>query len=201
MLQSHSLLWHYLQVGSILLLLALALLMWKRGLHAQFPAFFGYLLLEAFGGAILYAFDVMPTISPVVFWRSFLGFLIAEGIIKFVIIAEVFTHLMRRYLALSKLGKALISCTGVLLLFTATAIAAYANAKAFWLISATRILGRSVSLVQCGLILFLFVFVARFHLNWGRADFGIALGLGVVAAVNLIQWALTVDWLLREKGY
>ena len=39
MLQAHSLLWHYLWVAPNLLLLLLALRMWRRHLHKQHPVF------------------------------------------------------------------------------------------------------------------------------------------------------------------
>ena len=58
MLQPHSLLWHYLSVAPAVLLVVLALMMWRRGLHKEFPAFFGYTIFEAAGGGIIYALDV-----------------------------------------------------------------------------------------------------------------------------------------------
>jgi|ERR1022692_1192264 hypothetical protein len=205
MLQPHSLLWHYLWVAPYIFLLVLALLMWKRGLHRQFPAFFCYAIFEATGGAVIYAIDVSP-VSATIYWWSYLSFLVVEVFIKFVVIGEVFNHLLRSYPPLGRLAKVLISGVGIFLVFTATIIAAYANPTPFWLISATRILGRSVSVVQCGLIVFLFVFAAHFHLRWERSVLGITLGFGIAASVYLAYWALTADWLfghwlLGQKSY
>jgi len=201
MLQPHSILWHFLWVAPCILLALLALLMWKRGLHKEFPAFFCYAILEAAGGGIIYAIDVSPSASGMTYWWSYFFFLILEGIVKFIVVGEVFTHLLRRYAPLGRLAKVLVSGVGIVLVFTATMIAAYANPTPFWLISATRILGRSVSVVQCGLILFLFVFAAHFHLRWGRSAFGITIGFGIAASVHLAYWALAADWLLGQKSY
>jgi hypothetical protein len=200
-LEPHSFLWHYLWVAPCILLALLALLMWKRGLHREFPAFFCYALFEAAGGGIIYAVAVSPQLSGAVFWRSYFPFLIVEVFIKFLVIGEVFTHLLRHYPPLARLAKLLISGLGVVLVFTATILAAYANPTASWLISATRILERSVSVVQCGLILFLFLFAAHFHLRWRSPVFGITLGFGIVASVNLAYWAVVAGWLFGEKGY
>jgi hypothetical protein len=200
MLQPHSLLWHYLSVAPAVLLVVLALMMWRRGLHKEFPAFFGYTIFEAAGGGIIYALDVSP-VSATVYWWSYLLFQVVEALIKLVVIGEVFTKLLRRYPPLGKLAKVLISSVGAILVFTATIIAAYANSTNFWLISASRILGRSVSVVLCGLILFLFIFAAYFHLRWERAVFGITLGFGVAASVYLAHWALMAEWLLGQKSY
>jgi hypothetical protein len=200
MLQPHSFLWHYLWVASCVLLAFLAILMWRRGLHKEFPAFFCYAIFEAAGGGILYVIDVTPSVPATAYWWSYLSFLIAEAFIKFVVTGEVFTHLLRRYPSLGRMAKLLISGVGIFLVFTATIIAAYASPTAFRLISATRILGRSVSVVQCGLIVFLFVFAARFHLSWKRSVFGITLGFGIVASTYLAYWALMADWLLGQKS-
>jgi hypothetical protein len=202
MLEPHSLLWHYLWVAPCVLLGVLALVMWKRGLHREFPAFFCYAIFEAVGGGAIYAIDVTPSVfSDGVYWWSYFFFLVLEVFVKFLVIGEVFTLLLRRYPPLGRLARALISGVGLVLVFTATIIAAYANPATYWLISATRILGRSVSVVQCGLILFLFVFAAHFHLRWERSVFGITLGFGIVSSVYLAHWALMAGWLLGQKSY
>ncbi|MGB9286397.1 MAG: hypothetical protein WCB59_20475, partial [Candidatus Sulfotelmatobacter sp.] len=201
MLQPHSFLWHYLWLAPCLLLAILACLMARRGLHKDFPAFFGYIIFEAAGGATVYAIDICPSFSAAAYWRSYLLFLIAEVVLKFVVIGELFTHFLRRYPSLGGLAKTLLGGVGILLGVTAIIIAAYANSTAFWLISATRVLGRSASVVQCWLIVFLFLFAARFHLKWEHSVLGIALGFGVVASVYLAYWALMAEWLLGQKSY
>jgi hypothetical protein len=201
MLEPHSFLWHYLWVAPCTLLALLAFFMWKRGLYREFPAFFCYAVFEAVGSGVMYAVDVSPRVSGAIYWRSYFSFLIVEVFIKFVVIGEVFTHLLRLYPSLGKSAKVLTTGVGVALVFAATMIAAYAHPAAFWLISATRILGRSVSVVQCGIILFLFLFAAHFHLRWGRSVFGITLGFGIVASVYLAYWALMAGWLLGQKTY
>ncbi|MGA7399666.1 MAG: hypothetical protein WCC99_23050 [Candidatus Sulfotelmatobacter sp.] len=201
MFQPHSLLWHYLSVAPSVLLALLALLMWRRGMHKEFPAFFCYAIFEAAGGGVLYAIDLSPSISAAAYWRSYLCFLLVEGLIKLIAIGEVFTHLLRRYQSLGRFARVLISGVGIVLVFAATVIAAYANPTPFWLISATRILSRSVSVVQCGLILFVLIFAAHFHLTWGRAAFGITLGFAVLSSVYVGHWALLADWLLGQKSY
>ncbi len=201
MFHPHSLLWHYLWVGPYVLLAALASLMRSRGLHKRYPAFFCYAIFEAVGGSAIYILDITPSFSDATYWRGSFVFLVIEVLVKFAVVGEVFTELLRRYRPLSKLARVLVSGIGVLLILTGTIIAAYASSTNFWLISATRILGRSVSIAQCGLIIFLFIFAAYFHLTWDRPVFGITLGFGLVASFNLSYWALTAGWLLGPKSY
>jgi hypothetical protein len=202
MLQPHSLLWHYLWIAPDVLLALLALAMLRRGLHRQFPAFFCYAVFESVGGAIVYTIDVTPSIfSDQTYWWSYLSFLFIEVVVKLLVVGEVFIHLLRRYPALGSFGKTLISGLGILLVFAATIIAAFANPTPFWLISATRILGRSTSLVQCGLIIFVIVFAAHFHLTWERHVFGIVLGFAISGSVYVAHWALMTDWFFGSKSY
>jgi hypothetical protein len=199
MLQPHSLLWHYLWVAPCVLQGLLALLMWKRSIHKQYPAFFVYIVFEAMGGAIIYALDNASSVSGPVYWRSYFAFLFIEAFIKFAVVGEVFNYLLCNYPPLGKLGKLLIKGVGILLILTATAVAAYSNPATYVL--ATRILARSVSIVQCGLILFLFVFAAHFHLKWNNAAFGITLGFGISASIYLAHWALMAARTFGPKSY
>ena len=201
MLQPHSLLWHYLWVAPSAVLAVLSFVMWKRGLHRKFPAFFCYVIFEALGGGVIYAIDVSRSLSATVYWWSYFFFLLVEILIKFAVIGEVFTHLLRHYPPLGNLARFLVSAVGTLLVFTATVLGAYANPSLSLLVSATRIMGRSVSVVQCGLILFLFVFAAHFHLKWERAVFGVTLGFGIIASFNLAYWALMAGWFLGDHSF
>jgi hypothetical protein len=201
MLQPHSLLWHYLWIAPCAILVALAVMMWKRGLHKEFPAFFSYAIFESVGGAIIYALDISPHVSGETYWRSYFFFSALDVLIKFAVIGEVFTHLLRRYAPLGRLAKILITGVGAVLILTAVILAAYSNSTAFWVISATRILGRSVSVVQCGLIVFIVAFASRYDLRWERSVFGMALGLGIVAGVHVAYWALMQEWFLGQRTY
>jgi hypothetical protein len=202
MLQPHSLLWHYLWIAPDALLAFLAFAMLRRGLQRQFPAFFCYTVFESAGGAIIYAIDVTPSLfSDRAYWWSYLSFLLIEVVVKLVVVGEIFTHLLRRYSTLGRFGKTLISSLGILLVFAATLIAAFANTTPFWLISATRILGRSTSLVECGLVIFLIVFAAYFHLTWEHRIFGIVLGFAISASIYVAHWALMTEWFFGSKSY
>ena len=101
-----------------------------------------------------------------------------EVVIKFVVIGEVFTHLLRRYPSAWRTGQETLTGVGILLGLRQHH-RGLRKSTASWIISTTRVLGRSASVVQCGLIVFLFLFAAHFHLKWERPVFGIALGLGI----------------------
>jgi hypothetical protein len=52
------------------------------------------------------------------------------------------------------------------------------------------LLDRSVAIIQAGLLLFLFLFSRVFGLSWRNFTFGVGLGFGIFASMDLAVWAL-----------
>jgi len=195
MLQPHSLLWHYLWIGPHILQVAMAFILWRRGIHKRFPVFFTYLLFEALEEFVLYGMDVVPSISANAWWRTFCAGLVIEGVIRLAIIGELFFHLLRSRPAIAAMGRKLISGTGAVLVLLATLAAAYApvDNQQFALGYRGHLLQQTLYLIECGLILFLFLFTAVFKLNWDRKTFGIAVGRGISSSVHLATWAVVAN--------
>jgi hypothetical protein len=189
MLQAHTFLWHYLWVAPNLLLLSLALILWKRGTARQFPAFFAFAVLGAIGQLSVYAADVLPFVSGETFWRIDCADLMLEAVLKFVLIAEIFALLFGSYASVARLGRLLIRALGVILIFTAAVAAAYAP-KLVAIINGANLIGQTIYIVESGVLAFIFLFSFYFRLSWPRQLFGIALGLSVSACIHLATWAL-----------
>ncbi|MFZ0950693.1 MAG: hypothetical protein WAN17_00425 [Candidatus Sulfotelmatobacter sp.] len=194
MLQAHSLLWHYLWVAPNLLLLLLAVLLWRRKLHEQYPIFLIFAVVTPTELFVLYAADVIPSVSGDTFWRIAWGSLLVEALVKFALIGEIFSRVFGLYPSLAKLGRSFITGVGVVLVLLATVAAAHTpKDNIHWIVSGAHILEQTIYLIECGLILFLFLFAAYFKLSWSRSAFGITLGLGVSATVHLATWALMAN--------
>jgi hypothetical protein len=195
MLQAHSFLWHYLWIAPHALQVILAVLMWRRGLHRLFPVFLAYAIFEAIEEFVLYGMDVLPWVRAETFWQVFFVGLIIEGMIRFAVIGELFYHLLRPWPALAKLGSQLVRGAGAVLVILATLAAAYApiDHPQYSLVSRAHILQQSLYIVQCGLLLSLFLFAAHFRLAWNNRTFGVALGLGIVACEHLGTWAVMAN--------
>jgi hypothetical protein len=203
MLQAHSFLWHYLWLAPHILQVGLAVWIWRRGLHKLFPVFLAYAIFEAIEEFTLYGMDVLPWVKAETFWRAFWVGLIIEGLIKFALIGELFLHLLRSWPALAKLGSWLIRGTGAVLVLLATLAAAYApiDNPQYSFISRAHILQQTLYIIECGLILFLFLFAAHFELTWNRRTFGIALGLGILSCEHMGTWAVMASGALLDKRH
>ncbi len=191
MFQAHSLLWHYLWVAPNLLLLILALLMWKRRLIPQVPVFFAFAILTALTELTEYATDVIPTVSAATYWRADWANLLIQGVLKFALVGEIFAHVFGSYESIARLGRLLIRALGVGLVFAAAIAAAYAPKNShFGIISGAWLLDQTTFIVESGLLVFIFVFSLYFHLVWDRRLFGITLGLSISSCVHLASWAV-----------
>jgi uncharacterized membrane protein YsdA (DUF1294 family) len=191
MLQAHSLLWHYLWIAPYALNLALGLVLWRRGLQRSYPLFFCYLIVVSIEELVLYGFDLSSAITWKIWWCTFWAGTIAEGLLKFAVVGELFHHLLRSWPALAKLGSNLVAGAGALLLLLATLAAAFTTSDyAHWLVSGGHILMQTVYIIEAGLILSLFLFAGYFRLPWERFTFGIALGFAVVWCEHLAAWAV-----------
>jgi hypothetical protein len=203
MLQAHSLLWHYLWLAPHVLQIALAIVLLRRGLHKLFPIFLAYIIFEAVEEFTLYGMDVLPWVRAETFWQAFWVGLIIEGFLKFALIGELFSHLLHPWPALGKLGSQLIRGTSAVLVLLATLAAAYApiDNPQYSFISRAHILQQTLYIVECGLVLFLFLFAAHFKLAWDNRTFGIALGLGILSCEHMGAWAVMASGALLDKRY
>ena len=194
MLQAHSFLWHYLWIAPNVLLMALAAILWKRGLHRQYPFFFAFAILGSIEQLTLYAADITPSVHAETWWHIFWGGLLVEALLKFALIGEIFGQAFDSYRSIAKLSKILIRGVGVTLVLVAAVAAAYAPKDSpYGIISGAHVLEQTVYLIESGLLLFIFLFSAYFRLTFSRQRLGIALGLAISACVHLATWAVLAN--------
>jgi hypothetical protein len=194
MLQAHSILWHYLWVAPNALLLVLAMVLWQRRLHQQYLAFFLFAILGAFAQLILYAADVIPSVSADTFWHALWSGLLIEAVLKFVLIGELFYRIFGPYPSLAKLGKILIRGVGASLVLVAALVAAFSPvSNSHRIIWGPHLLEQTIYMIESGLLLFLFLFSAYFRLRTERTALGICLGLAISSCTHLATWAIAAN--------
>jgi len=194
MLQAHSPLWNYLWVAPNLFLLVLGFLIWKRGFSRQFPAFLAFAVLAALGELAVFGADIAPFVSAPNFWRVAWANLLLETLLKFLVIGEVVSKLLFPYSSISRMARTLVSGFGATMVLLAALVAGFAHGDSpVRLISGVHLLQQTVFVIQAGLIVFILVLAAYFHLHWDRWSFGILLGLGISACEHLAAWAAVAN--------
>ena len=172
-----------LWIAPALLMALVAAVMRYRHLHRELPAFFSYAVFTAARTPILFFISRSHMdLYSYFYW-------VAEGVsaaLGFAAIYEVFRRLFRAYETTSRLGNLLFRWTAagfVLLAVVAVALAYQSDAS--WLQAGVLAAAQGVRLVQCGLLLFLLFFSSFSGLVWRSHLFGIAVGFGLFAGVQL----------------
>lgn len=185
----------YLWCAHPLLQFAVAAVLWRRGLRKKFPFFFSYLIAQIAIFAV--AFPLARSGNYERFFYVYWGGAVVSALLSFKVIHEVFLDVFRPYDTLKDLGTVLFKWAAVVMLLVSVVVA-FSSANAGnpdgdwdkFLALAAASLQRSVRLVQCGLILFLLLFSGFLGVSRKQSSFGIALGFGLFAFVELVLLAL-----------
>ena len=186
----------YLWCAQLVVHSALAVFMWQRKLHKQFPVFFAFLLAQVASFAILYPLSRSGHVSWY-FGVSWLGEAV-NAILGFKVIHEVFLDVFRSYHTLKDLGTLLFKWAGLVMLLVSVVVAFSNSLDQSPMVHALTTLGRSVRIVQFGLILFLLLFSRFLGVSRKQVSFGIALGFGLAAGVELLLYALNSGGFVRQ---
>lgn len=169
--------------------------MLQRGIHRKFRFFFAYIITQLLTFAVM-----LPT-----YWHSYAASFylywactavsVAFG---FGVIHEVFVDVFRPFHTLRDLGTVLFKWAGLVMLLVAGVVSVSTNASDMppWM-QAIMTTQRCVRIVQVGMVLFLLFFAHYMGVSRRQRSFGIALGFGAFAVVEL---ALIASWVGNHLG-
>ncbi|MCU1308346.1 MAG: hypothetical protein JWN45_3041 [Acidobacteriaceae bacterium] len=181
-------------VLSPLLLLATAYVMHRQRQVREFPAFLAYLIWVALISYFQLALHLFKS------QLHFYSYWITQGIaigLSFVVLYEVFRFVLTSgTLPVNKSTFMLINA--VLLVIAAVIALVFQGADTDKTIYTIMVFTRTVRIVQVGLMLILVVLSISFGFYWSSQAFGITLGFGSYAAVELVN--NTVRAMLGPQG-
>jgi hypothetical protein len=197
--------WHshtvvlYLWCAQPILESVLVLILWRRKLHKQLPVFFLFLLVQIANFAII--FPLYRTGNYNLYFGPFwLGEAI-NAVLGFKVIHEIFLDVFRPYHTLKDLGTLLFKWAGVVMLLVSVVVAFSNSYDQSPLVHAVTTLQRSVRIVQVGLILFLLLFSRFLGASWKQVSFGVSLGFGVLAGMELMLMALNSGGFVKQGNF
>jgi hypothetical protein len=192
--------WYYLWIAPHILQGIILFAMLRRGLHRQFPMFFLYTGFEMLQSGLLLAVSQYVSYFGSVYFQVYAVGLALSTALRFGVIHELFSHFFQRYPALSGAGRLLFRSMTVILLLVAVGLAlaapgsvpddSLAGPAYLSLNTMTFVADRAVMVLQCGLLIALFLFSQYFALAWRSPVFGIALGMGAFASAELTMSAI-----------
>ena len=166
-----------------LLQVVMCFFMARRRLHRELPWFFAYTIFQIVRTAISWSLrHAVP--------HYFYFYWIAEFVsivVGLAVIYEVFRVIVKQHEAVHRTGFLLYRWIAVALLSVATVTAATApGMDSSRIIEGILTLERGVRIIQAGLLFFLFAFASYLGLSWRSYVFGIALGFGMFATIDLV---------------
>src|SRR5258708_10008013 len=169
-------------VGLVVQALVAVLLLAKR-MWGKFPLFTAYMLFSFLYVAVGYAVFQSRSLY-------FSTYIVGESIsmvLELAVVYEIFTHLFSSQPALRRLAKLVFRVVVVLLIFLAGAVI-YAQTPIGekGIGTALLVVQEAARIIEVGLIMFLFLSSSVFGLHWRQNVFGIALGLGILTATQLV---------------
>ncbi|MBI3475061.1 MAG: hypothetical protein HY010_04965 [Acidobacteria bacterium] len=187
----------YLWCAQPLLQGAVAVVMWRRKMHKVFPVFFTYLIAQI--AIFSVTFPIRSADHYELYFYVYWTGAAISALLSFRVIHEVFLDVFRPYDMLKDLGTVLFKWTGLVMLLVSVVVAFSNSSHGDPLSQAVTLLQRSVRMVQCGLILFLLLFAQFLGVSKKQQSFGIALGFGLLASVELILLALYAGGYLHQQ--
>jgi hypothetical protein len=169
----------------------IAALMVRRGQHRKFPFFFGYILTQMFSFCVMFPAYIHNSQSALTFYVYWGGQAISVAC-GFGVIHEVFIDVFRAFHTLRDLGTVLFKWAGLVMLLVAGVVSVSTNSTDvepwFQAIITTQ---RCVRIIQVGMVLFLLFFASYMGVSRRQRSFGIGLGFGSFAIVELV---LVASW-------
>ncbi len=185
---AYYLVWYGLWIMAPLLQLLLVVVMVRRKLRKEFPLFFSYTVFQVLSFVLQFLAYQRSRLEY--FYAYWITGAIAVGL-ALCVIYEIFSSVFRPYESLRDLGATLFRWAALVMLLVAGVMAINGGQSVpNQIMSGILTMERSVRIMQCGLVLFLFLFSRSFGLSTRNHLFGIAAGFGVYAAVELITVSL-----------
>jgi len=173
---------HDVWLTCIILQVLLALVLLIKRTWVSYPIFSAYVFFSLFEASILYVLSQKTMVYFFAFWIcEAIGILLGLAVVR-----EIFTNLFSPHPALRKLATLIFRGAVVALLVLAGGVIYAQSADGRGIANAVLLAAEATRIIEVGLIMFLFLSSSAFGLHWRQNLFGIALGLGMVAAVELV---------------
>ena len=189
---------YLLWIAQPLLEAATVAVMLRRKLHLRYPIFFSYLAYSALVTALLVAVHSSYRTYFYAYWSTnAVSVMLLLGVIY-----ELFTTMFRQHHALRDFGTMLFRWSAVVVVMMAgLMLVSSSGAGTRPLLTAIAQMERAVTVIQCGILLFLVLFSRHLGITWRHQMFGIALGMGTAASVDAVLLSQWIRSIFGNNGF
>jgi uncharacterized protein with PQ loop repeat len=180
-------------IGIGLYAICLGMFIWRKEWRKEYPFFFSYVLFEGLSSALLHVLSFQTNTLHTVSYRTYFYIYWVQSALADIFVLAVFRELFlaafKPFIGLRDMGRLVFRWAAIALILIGSAVlisSSLPSAERVELVVAN--LERAISIMQCAMLLFLFM--ASSHLSLPRSShvFGLSLGFGVLAIANLILY-------------
>jgi len=189
-------------VGSVVVEVAVAAIMLKRRLVRRFPIFF---LSIAFAVLRQAALAAIASAGPKAYGLTYWLTIPVEYVIAFAVMMEAFRYSLGADPKIPTKTLRIMAAVAVALVALAAFLILHPDIPTSNLRGLILTLDRSIGLLRCGVLLFLWAFAPKLGISWKHHVWGIVFGLGIYSGVGLATAAIHAttgdlcgDWLARS---
>lgn len=183
-----------LWIAHPILQLAVGAAMFRHKLHRLFPVFFAYICFQIVAFCVLFPTEQWAIFGYTAYFWIYWACSAVNLVLGFMIIYEIFLDVFRPYHTLKDLGSVLFKWAALVMSLVGFVVAASSPlGDQGPIVQAVITVTRCVRVAQVGLILFLLVFSRYLGVSWKQHSFGLSLGLGLSAGVELGTLAFHVS--------
>jgi hypothetical protein len=191
--------YYALWIAPVAVFVCLAAMMVRRRLQKEFPLFFAFVVFQIADFAVGFlTYHRSQQLYFYAYWT-----LAAVGIgLGFGVLHEIFVAVFRPFSDLREFGGVVFRWAAMVLAAAALLMAATSGSFPGWHVVAVILnVMRSVELMQCGLVLLMLLCSSYLGITLRHRIFGIALGFGMIAAVDLIVVAVLSNFGLQASTF
>jgi len=165
------------------LMAAVAMSMYRRRLHREFPFFFNYAIFQVLTFAAEF-----PLRNWVNYYYVYWTCSALSLIVTFAVLQEIFKDAFRPYDALRDLSVILFRWCALVVLLVAGmwAITSWHANQMDNVTNGIYLVDRSIRMMQCGLVFFMLLFSEYLGISRRNVVFGVSIGFGFFAAINML---------------
>jgi hypothetical protein len=177
---------HDLWIGGIALQVLLAAILLAKRAWQKYPFFAAFIFFNLFEAAATVSVYRHRAVYFYTFWScEAIGIVLGLAVVR-----EIFTNIFAPHAALRKLATIIFRLAVVALILLACGAIYEQSGNARSIANGVLLASEATRIIELGLIMFLFLSASAFGLHWRQSEFGIALGLGTCAAVELVNVTL-----------
>ena len=166
--------------------------MLTRQLYRDYFLFFAYTIEQLARFIVL--FCTFHLRKPLLYRNAYFAFEMVEAVLQLSVICEIFAHLFRTYEGIRRFAWVLLRWAAIVLVIIGLVVAVFnGGSDTDKMAAGFFTLGRSLEIVQGGLLFLLFVLASGLGLKWEQPGFGIALGFGIYTSINLVTFTLRME--------